>query len=358
MKILMLVNWKIKYTSSVPEGIQPPDYFVKGRDYWFFRYFKNRDFTLDVMDIKSFRALENFEKNKLRFYVLQGFKAYPKLKNYDVVLSHGMQSGIVLSILRRLFGKKGCKHIVFDIGAFNSARESGKALKFMQFAGKALDGVIYHTESQKSYYEKCHPYLLDKSIFIPFGTDTEFFSAEGMSEKVKGPMAEKYIISVGYNKRDWDTLVKAYEKTTQKYKLLLVGNAEYKTDNKDIKVIPPVQLPTLISYIKGAEFCVLPLENFNYSYGQMTLLQQMALGRAVITADVNSLKAYTEEGIKTGALATYEAGNVDELSERLKEFMGNPALCEKVAKEGALLVEEKFNEKIMAQRIEDFIKTV
>lgn len=35
MKILMLVNWKVEYTSETPEDRQPPDYVVNGERYWF-----------------------------------------------------------------------------------------------------------------------------------------------------------------------------------------------------------------------------------------------------------------------------------------------------------------------------------
>lgn len=174
MKILMLVNWKVEYTSETPEDRQPPDYVVNGERYWFFRYFPE-DVIVDVVDIRSFPAWEGIEQNKLRFYIWQTLRILPRLRRYDVVLSHGMQSGIVLCLLRKLFGKGKYKHIVFDIGAFNSAKESGKALRVMQFASKSLDGVIYHTKCQNEYYRKCHPWLLEKSRYIPFGTDTDFF---------------------------------------------------------------------------------------------------------------------------------------------------------------------------------------
>ena len=97
MKILMLVNWKVEYTSEAPEDRQPPDYVVNGERYWFFRYFPE-DVTVDVVDIRSFPAWEGIEQNKLRFYIWQTLRILPRLRRYDVVLSHGMQSGIVLCL--------------------------------------------------------------------------------------------------------------------------------------------------------------------------------------------------------------------------------------------------------------------
>ena len=37
-------------------------------------------------------------------------------------------------------------------------------------------------------------------------------------------------------------------------------------------------------------------KSFNYSYGQMTLMQQMALGKCVVAAKVPSLVDYVENG--------------------------------------------------------------
>ena len=219
MRILFLPNWKIEYSKTTPGDKQPPDYYVQGQPYWFFRYFDKQP-QVDVLDISSFPWLERFEKNGIRFYIWQALKAIPQLNRYDLVISHGMQSGVVVSLWRRLF-KTTARHMVFDIGAFNSAAESGMALKLMQFASKSIDGFIYHTSSQKSYYEKFFPWILSKSKFIRFGTDSEFFGTcpEASSEE------KPYCVCIGYNKRDWDTVIKAYQKAEpDNLKLRLIGH--------------------------------------------------------------------------------------------------------------------------------------
>lgn len=355
MRILMLVNWKVKYCNEIPADKQPPDYVVPGQKYWFFRYLPD-DAEVDVVDCSSFPQLEKFEKNKLRFYIWQTLKIIPRLNQYDVVLSHGMQSGIVLCLWRRLFGKGKYRHIVFDIGAFNSAKESGKSLKLMQFASKSLDGVIYHTGSQISYYEKCHPWLPDKSVYIPFGTDTEFFegtSQDGREEKEEKP----YILSIGYNKRDWDTLLAAYRKTDRKYNLKLIGNpdAVTGTDRNGIEALPPTGIRELMRLIQGEAFGVLPLKSFNYSFGQMTLLQQMAMGKAVISADVPSLRDYVENGTD-GWL--YEPEQEDDLAEKIQKWMDCPETVAVLGQNAQKAISEKFNEKQMAVQIWEFIKEI
>lgn len=363
MRILVLVNWKVEYVKNPPPDKQPPDYVAEGKPYWFFRYFENgqgEEYQVDVVDIRSFPFLEGFEKNKLRFYIWQTLRVLPKLKQYDLVLSHGMQSGIVLCLWRRLFGKGNYRHIVFDIGAFNSARESGRSLSLMQYAGKALDGVIYHTPHQKAYYEKCHPWLLDRAQFIAFGTDFEFFQREEKEEQrrescvdVSGNEAGSrdtagYILCAGYDKRDWDTLIKAYDQLDTQVKLRLIGNADLKTENPNIEVWGAVPVEEFKKQIEGALFCILPLQQFNYSYGQMTLLQQMAMGKAVIVADVYSIEAYKGED----HFLLYQPEDVSQLKKQMERLLNSEELREQIGRTAQQAVEKRYNEKIMAHHIQ------
>ncbi|MBU3111068.1 glycosyltransferase family 4 protein [Clostridium lacusfryxellense] len=348
MKILMLVNWKVEYTNKKPRDKQPPDYYIKGESYWFYRYFKE-NVEVDVIDIHSCKWIENFEKNKIRFYIIQTLRAISKLKKYDLIVSHGMQSGVLLSLWRKLFNTKA-KHIVFDIGSFNSAGESGFTLKLMQFASKSIDGVIYHTSSQIDYYKKFFPWIIDKSKFIKFGTDLGFFKSNAL---VKKQDADSYILCVGYSKRDWDTLVKAYQQINTDKKLRLVGKVYEKYKNiKGVEQIPFVPINDLINQVYNALFCVLPLESFNYSYGQMTLMQQMALGKCVIAAKVPSLVDYVEDGLTA---IFYEPKNIEDCKNKMVILLNDTrALSDTIGRTAVNHLNDICNEMIMANEIEDF----
>lgn len=363
LRILMLVNWKVEAACKVPEGKQPPDYIVDGEAYWFFRYFKD-PVHVDVIDISSYSWIERLEARKLKFYIWQTLKAIPKLNQYDMVLSHGAQSGVVLCLWRKLFPGK-VKHILFDIGSFNSAAEVGGALKLMQFASKSLDGMIYHTSKQRKYYEKFFPWLLHKSQFIPFGTDSLFFKVDDDSVTEHN----NTILCVGYQKRDWDTLVSAYRLFAKRLegdavisKLCFIGRNSYEgaqqielPDGAEIETTPYVPISELLQRIRKAEFCVLPLGNFNYSFGQMTLLQQMALGKAVITANVPSMTDYVEA--EKNALL-YEAGDAEQLCEKMLRLHKDEKLRISLGENAASYVKYEHNEKKMALLIEQFLKKV
>lgn len=356
MRVLMLVNWKVEYAKKKPIDKQSPDYVWDKEKYWFFKYFPE-DVCVDVVDIGKSVFWEKFEKNIIRFYIRQTLKCIPKLNQYDLVLSHGMQSGIVLCLWRKLFGKGKYKHIVFDIGAFNSARETGKALKLMQFASKSLDGVIYHTRTQKKYYEKCFPWLLTKSQYIAFGTDPEYFTPHAGEIKNE----EDYILCVGYQKRDWDSLIRAYQLFRQKNingkipKLRILGNSDIKVESPGVEKMASVPIKEFLNQVKNAAFAVLPLKSFNYSFGQMTLLQQMAMEKTVLAADVPSLHDYMING-KTAI--TYESENVNDLAKKMEYLWENPQIRERIGKNARKAVVDQWNEKRMAREIWIYIKKV
>ncbi|WP_026655863.1 glycosyltransferase family 4 protein [Butyrivibrio sp. AE3003] len=359
MKVLFLPNWEVMRCNEAPKDKQPPDYYEKGKEYWFFRYFEKKP-EVDIIDVSSAKWIQNIEKNKIRFYVIQALKAIPRLNKYDLIISHGMQSGVVISLWRRLFRTKS-KHIVFDIGAFNSAAESGAALKLMQFASRSIDGFIYHTSSQIRYYEKFFPWIVDKAQFIRFGTDAEYFSEEkselietnASREEDKGLDGVPYCICVGYSKRDWDTVIKAFELSNPaNLKLLLVGHVEerYK-DIANVEQMGFVSISELKKLIIGARFGILPLKSYNYSYGQMTLLQQMAMGKCVIASRVPSLVDYYEEGVTA---ISYEPENAEELADTIKRVNSNGLMRNEIGKKAAEYVKNISNECTMAKEIEFF----
>lgn len=344
----MLVNWKIEYCDQVPADKQPPDYYVKGEPYWFFRYF-NEQPEVDVVDIRSLPWLEKIERNRLRFYVWQTLRVLPKLHKYDLIISHGAQSGVVLMLWRRLFKTKA-KHILFDIGSFNSAAESGFALKLMQFASKSLDGVIYHTSSQLSYYEKFFPWIVDRSDFVRFGADLDFFNP---AELTKREDCGEYILCVGSGWRDWDTLIKAYQKLDTDVKLRLIGDVDERyTEITGVEQFGRVPVKELIQQIYNAKFCVLSLQWRNYSCGQMTLTQQMALGKCVVVSRVPSLVDYVQDE-ETAVL--FEAKNAEELAGKMYMLLNNHELCKRIAVEGKLYLQTICNERVMAKEIEEII---
>ena len=349
MKILVLVNWKVKKCNEVPKDLQSPDYYTKKEKYWFFKYFP-KETQVDVIDMSSFKFWENIERNKLHFHIVQTIKAIAKIRKYDVVISDGMPSGIGLALFRRFFKTKA-KHIVFDIGLFNSGAESGKILKLNQFASKSIDGIICHSSEHLKYYKKFYPWLVEKSKFIPFGTDIQYFGRD----KIKNVKEENYIIAIGRGVRDYKTLINVFKEIKGDIKLKIVGETNLETNDERIQLIESMPKRKLNIAIQKAKLCVLPLENKKFSFGQMTLLQQMYYEKAVITVKIPSMKDYVKDG-KTGIF--YKQRNKKDLKEKIEKLLEDKDLREEIGRNAKKSIEEKFNEKNLGEESYRFIKKI
>jgi len=351
MNVLLLVNWKVEKCKTAPHEKQPADYQAQSEPYWFFRYFSS-EVRVDILDTPRSQLLDFIERRILHFHLLQGLRAVFLLNRYDLVVSHGMTSAMVVALWRRLF-KSRARHIVFDIGCFQSASKSGAFLRLLQFVSRSLDFVIYHTACQEDYYRNYFPWLSNRSRFVKFGVDPERIDA--LPEADRRP-EEPYILCVGAGKdRDRDTLVQAFSGIQTDFKLLFLGgiSEEYRGNDRILQA-DKVPFSEMIAYIDRAEFCVLPLYYHEYSYGQMTLLDQMVRGKCVLTADVPSFEKYVQDG--TDAVL-YRVGDREDCRRKLLSILENEGFRKQIGERARQTVNDSLNERRMAQALEEiFIK--
>ena len=346
-KILMLVNWDVHLMKNHNGEKQSPNVIFPDEKYWFFKHWPDENIKVDVIDFCKLPIINHIERWWLKFYVIQTLKALPKIKNYDLIISHGAQSGVVLAFLRSLLGSKLPPHIIIDVGCFNGGRSKKLELLPLNYAVKSLAGVISHNSFQKDYYQENIPYLSDKNLFVPFGADSEFFKPLDLG-------TEDYIISVGYIKRDWDTLLKAFENLNSDVKLKLVGAG----DKSRLKISPKIQgrveclpyipIQELKEEIARAKFMVIPLPYYKYSFGQMTLLQGMAMRKAIIVSKVPGVEDYVRDGKNA---VFYKPQDWQDLKDKMEMLLKDEKLTDKIARNARLSIESKFNEKNLAENL-------
>ena len=345
MKILLLINWKIRYCEQVPDDLQPSDYSCPQEPFWFFKYFDKKP-QVDVVDISAPKWIEKIE-NKIRFHFYQTLKILFKVNKYGLIFVHGSNSAMLLCALKRTFHLKMPPIVDVDISSFHQASCTGMIHRLSQYSSKAFDYMLYHTSSQKDYYNDQFPWLMDKSQFVLLGVDYEYWK-----NKTYPVIEEKssYIVCIGYRKRDWDTLLKAYDISEIKEKLYLIGNPGIKSENPNVKALPFIPIDELMTYIVNSKFSVIPLDDFNYSFAQLTLLQQMALGVPILAADVPAIRDYARE---SQGVELYIPYNVENLREKLvgMSIKSEAALAE-MGEANITAIKTTLSEQEMAKTIE------
>ena len=142
---------------------------------------------------------------------------------------------------------------------------------------------------------------------------------------------------------------------TRKLQLTLIGKKDLQVQNERVSLLPYIPIEALKQEIAKAAVCVVPLEDFNYSFGQMTLLQQMAMKKAVIVAKVPSVVDYVEDG-KTALF--YESQNSEDLCSKMVQLLEDRDLATDIARQGANAVKNIYSEERMAADIEEVIKLI
>ncbi|MBR5118969.1 MAG: glycosyltransferase family 4 protein [Muribaculaceae bacterium] len=349
LKILFIPNWRVSRLKNDDATLQAPDKYVTRMPYWFFKHFKGQP-TVDVLDIGPENWWRKVE-HKIKFYISQPIKAFARRNRYDVVLSHGAQSGLAYELLAS-FVKKKPLHVMFDIGGLNGARINHFETPLIKFALRKAPVIIVHSSRQLEFYKQYYPSLYKKAHFVSFGTDFEFFE-----DKVKDNDIDHILLSVGYAKRDYSTLCQAWKRANvNDYKLKIVGDDSLANQYKDcpsIEFSGKIPIANLMSLTRRCAAVVVPLPEYCYSYGQMTILQSMAMGKPMIVSRTTSTRDYIDDA--HGVIAV-EPEDIDSMSQSIERLCTlNESELKQMGESNQAYVKSNFNETQMAEKIEEII---
>lgn len=342
-KILFLANWP-----RTDRDMSRYAYFAHWRSRPRVRFFGTFDLG----------PWTRWEKNTLRFYVLQPVAALLLAPFYDAVIAFSTQSGLPFALLLRLCFWMRTKLIVLDVETFGRV-DAGAKLRLVQFAARRIDHVIYAARGQESYYERQLPFLRHRRSFVPIGI--------GAHEKTLAFDAGRDgpLVALGRHGkafRDWATLLRAYARLTDAPPLLIVGRAELPAAERDNVPIPPgVEFvpyqpnDPLRALLEKARCVILPLPEREQSLGQLSILLCMATGKAVVASDVLGLRDYLADG-ETGL--TYPPGDDAALAERLARVIASPDQTVAMGEAARARFEAHFTDEQMGRRWEDIFAAV
>ena len=225
-------------------------------------------------------------------------------------------------------------------------------MPLIRWALRKAPHIIVHASRQLSLYAKHYPKLAPKATFIPFGNDVDYFTPKEMAMK-------KQILTFGKAKRDNDTLCKAFSGIADKkgYKLVVVGAGALKEKypDGDIEFLDPMPLKDLVTLSRESAFIVVPLPEYLYSYGQMSFLQSMALGKALIVTETTSSADYISDAPGVERVQPYDVGDMKAALQRM--MASDFATLQQRGLANREFVTSHFSERQMAERIVKFIST-
>ena len=237
---------------------------------------------------------------------------------------------------------------------------SGKKWKHKITLTRLVDGIITNTESIKNIYNSygwfkdnfvqvIYNGIEDKSYVKPFDFSTQYpgkkiiFSAGRLAEQKGFP----YLIEAAALLKD------------KRNDLVFIIAGQGRLENQLKRMVTKLKLnesflflgfiKDIDSYIKGCTLFVLPSL---FEGMPNVIMEAMALGKAVIAADVNGVNELMEEG-KTGRIIPPKDSEI--LAETINELIDNTELLKEFGKNGLERVTKHFTIPIMISNLESYL---
>ncbi len=254
---------------------------------------KHFGYSAEYLEIEQF-----FSPGACRFlrkYVLNIHFAHAplfrKILSYDIVFTSTAFGTFLLWVL---YPFKKPKWVMFDFNLLGIIGDK-KTLKqkIFSFLVSRSSGIVTISREGAEEIKKAFPKLKDKTQFIPLGTDTVWFAPQNIQE-------EDLIFSPGRDPgRDYKTFFEAVRDlsvsviiTARPQKLKKYSLPE-KVKTSDLTAKEMVEM-----YAK-AKIVVLPLHISDEYYNAMgcsTLVEAMAMGKAVIATRSATMESYIRDG--------------------------------------------------------------
>lgn len=176
---------------------------------------------------------------------------------------------------------------------------------------KNVNRVVVYSNKEVEYYSEIFPKYQEKFKFIHYGLDYE------NNDSYQGKLPEKFFFSGGGSNRDYETLVKAVEKSDNTLPCV-IATQPWKVPAHDskVQVLSDVVVETFGDVMHHSEALVLSLKDINLSAGHMVMLQAMSLGVPIIVNDIPSVRDYVDES----SVLFYPSEDYESLASLLDNF--------------------------------------
>jgi glycosyltransferase involved in cell wall biosynthesis len=284
---------------------------------------------------------------------LLAWSCFRERHRYDVIVTDGEQVGLPLALLcwftrRRRFGHVMIAHIM-------SVRKKALPFRLLRL-GRHIDTIIVYSSWQRRFVvdELRHP--SEGVVLMPFMVDTKFFAPTSVQ-----PSDGDLICTAGLELRDYPTLIEAARDLDVRVVIAAASNWSKRADTTQGRPMPTnvevcsLDLFALRQLYADAAFVVMPLFDVTFQAGVTTILEAMAMGKAVvcsrtqgqtdvITDDVNGLYV--------------EPGNVGELRSAIATLLADRGRAAELGREARRYAVEQADIDVYVERIAGVVRRV
>ena len=269
---------------------------------------------------------------------------YTQRKKYDIIYSNGENVGIPLAaLLKRHLHRPA--HLL--IGHKVSTGKKRLLLRGLQ---AQMDAIFVYASTQYDFARQSLGIPASKLHLIPFHADHHFYRP--MPSSPDAPA--RLICSAGLEWRDYPTLIEAVRGLAVETRLAAASpwsKHQNETENRDL---PPnvsarrYEYADLRQLYADARFVVVPLYENDFQAGITTILEGMAMGKAIITTRTTG----QIDTIRQDENGLYVApGDVQGWRAAITRLLEEPALAEEMGRQARKDIEDSMSLEHWVKRI-------
>jgi glycosyltransferase involved in cell wall biosynthesis len=299
--------------------------------------------------------------------------AFAARAGHDAILTDGEHVAIPLALLLRL-SRSRVRHVT--IGHRLTAKKKRPFFTVLG-AHKRIDRIAVHSRNQRELAIRDLGIPEDRIELIPYQVDTRYWSPHAVPE-------DRLVVSAGLEHRDYQTLFRAAAGLDAS---VVIGAASYWSRHRASGAPMPANVrvgsfdyAALRDLYARAALIVVPLRDIDNQAGVTTLLEAMAMGKAVVVTQSAGQTDVVEDrraaprgalpprppsltrllleraGLPVEQTGLYVApGDADGLRAALTYLLDHPEERSRLGRAGRRAAEELYTVELFAQRLRSLV---
>ncbi|MCX7791081.1 MAG: glycosyltransferase family 4 protein [Chloroflexaceae bacterium] len=273
-------------------------------------------------------------------------------RRYRVVLTDGEQVGLPLATFF-LHGGQRPRHLMI---AHVISRSKKALLIDVLRLHRAIDCFLVYATFQQRYLQARWRLSSDQVVLTPFMVDSEFFHPDRVPP---APTDRPMVFAVGREARDYPTLLRAFAGLDADLIIAPESRWSRRSDSSASLPLPPnvrrdpfLDFEQLRLRYAASRFVVIPLYPVDFQAGVTSILEAMAMGKAVICTRTNGQSDVVVDG-QTGLYVP--PGDPLALRAAVQHLLTHPEEAERMGRAGRRRVERHLTIERYVARIASLV---
>lgn len=239
-------------------------------------------------------------------------------------------------------------------GLWRAARERAARL-FVR--SRAIDAfMVFSRAEREAYARQFGRRFAAKLVFVPLGGNAPLSPearAEGRSDPPAGSGRRGYHFSGGSSNRDYGTLFRAFSGLGEKLVVSCApGDLRGLTVPEEVEIARGSIGEVFLDLLQEADSVLIPLNEADYSSGQIVLIQAMRCGKPIIITKTGGVADYVDE---RSALFV-RPGSAEDIAAAVRRLASEPGLAASLGRAARDAYERDLTPARFSERVADIVR--